>query len=188
MSDSISAQIQSLLLVSGKPLAFKDIAKALDLSVEKVAEAVTSLEVEFNTKESGIHVLVNNQQVQFTTNPDQAKLVESFLQSETSGELTKPSLETLTIIAYRQPITKEALEQIRGINCSLILRNLMIRGLVESREAKGGLTTEYSVTMDFLRFLGINKVEELPDYVELHVPEQLVDISEAVNEQNDAAS
>src|SRR3989344_4221552 len=169
----LAAKIESLLLVSAKPLSVKELAKFLQTTEDEIQAAVVLLQERFNRPEQGIHLLLNNKQLQFTTNPDYAKLVQEFLHDETTGELTKPSLETLTIIAYRQPVTKEELEHIRGVNCSLILRNLLIRGLVESQDERGGLATTYSVTMDFVRFLGINKVEELPDFARLNSSESL---------------
>lgn len=170
---SLTSSIESLLLVSAKPLTYRELAKLTDQETDDIAAAVATLQDKYNQSDSGIRLLVNDKQVQLATDPEQTKLIKEYLQSEITGELTRPSLETLTIVAYRQPISKEELEQIRGVNCSLILRNLMIRGLVESREAKGGLTTNYSVTIDFLRFLGITKVEELPDYERLHTHENI---------------
>jgi segregation and condensation protein B len=172
MSKRIS-QLESLLLVAGKPMPFATLAKLLGCSTAELKEDLAVLEQEYNSQKRGIRLMINNNKIQLTTSSDNQKLVAEFIHDETSGELTKPSLETLTIIAYRQPITKEDMEQIRGVNCSLILRNLMIRGLVESREDRGGLATVYSVTMDFLRYLGINKVEELPNYDMLHKHESL---------------
>ncbi len=179
---SLTSSIESLLLVSAKPLTYRELAKLTDQETDDIAAAVATLQDKYNQSDSGIRLLVNDKQVQLATDPEQTKLIKEYLQSEITGELTRPSLETLTIVAYRQPISKEELEQIRGVNCSLILRNLMIRGLVESREAKGGLTTNYSVTIDFLRFLGITKVEELPDYERLHSHENI----QAVLEQKQA--
>ena len=178
-----SSLIESLLLIAGKPLVYSAISKALDCSTFDIKEAVKELSERYNTKESGIHLMINNNKVQLTTNPDNKKMIADYMKDETSGELTKPSLETLTIIAYRQPVTKEEIEQIRGVNCSLILRNLMIRGLIEAKEDRGGLTTNYSVTMDFLRFLGLNTVEELPDFAKLHEHESLQTALEKIEEK-----
>ncbi len=176
------SQLESLLLVAGKPLSFAVLAKLLECSIAELKEALQVLEDRYNAKDSGIHLMLNDDKVQLTTNPDNKSLIANFIKDETTGELTKPSLETLTIIAYRQPLSKEELEQIRGVNCSLILRNLMIRGLIEAHEGRGGLATLYAVSMDFLRYLGINKVEELPDFDKLHEAasiQQLLDRAEA---------
>ncbi|OGY91608.1 MAG: hypothetical protein A3B30_01320 [Candidatus Komeilibacteria bacterium RIFCSPLOWO2_01_FULL_52_15] len=176
-------QIESLLLVAGKPLSFTVLAKLLACSTDEIQEEARELQKRFNEGDSGIHVMVNDGKVQFITNPDHKKLIAEFIKDETTGELTKPSIETLTIIAYRQPVTKQELEQIRGINCSLILRNLLIRGLIEAHEARGGLAVTYSVTMDFLRFLGVNAVSELPEFERLHNHENLKQALAAASEQ-----
>lgn len=168
-----SSSLESLLLVAGKPLSTKDLAGFLSVDENKVDEMVKELQEKLNTEESGIHVAVNNKKVQLISNPDNAKVLQEYYKEEMTGELTKPSLETLTIIAYRQPISKEELEQIRGVNCSLILRNLLIRGFVESHDDKDSLATTYSITMDFLRHLGINDVSELPDFEKLNSDDNL---------------
>ena len=94
-------------------------------------------------------------------------MVQEFIKDETSGELTRPSLEALTVIAYRGPVSKIDLDRIRGVNCALILRNLMLRGLVEAKNDKKKSETYYNITLDFIRFLGISDIKELPDYERL---------------------
>ncbi len=180
MSSPVS-QLESILLVAGKPMSFAALTKLLACSSDELQTAIQELEERYNARTSGIHLMLNDDKIQLTTNPENKKLIADFIKDETTGELTKPSLETLTIIAYRQPISKEELEQIRGVNCSLIIRNLMIRGLIEAHEGRGGLATMYAVTMDFLRHLGINKVEELPDFEKLHSHES---IQQLLNQDN----
>ena len=140
----------------------------------KVAEEVTDqLILEYNQNGGGIRLLKNNGQIQLASSPENTDLVRQYLKEDLIGELSEPSLETLTIIAYRQPVTKAEMEQIRGINCSLILRNLMIRGLVEAEYDKERAVTVYAVTMDFLKFLGVSSVAELPDFEKLNSDENL---------------
>ena len=172
------AILESLLLASGKPLTYKEISKLLECKEEELDKILPQLEEKFNKEDSGIHILVNNQKVQFVSNPDNIKILKNYFNDELSGELSKPSLETLTIIAYRQPISKEELEQIRGVNCSMIIRNLLIRGLIEESSQKDALTTNYSVTMDFLRHMGIDSVRDLPDFEKLNSDENLAKLLE----------
>lgn len=106
-------------------------------------------------------------------NPDNHESAENFLKAEVSGELTRPQLETLTVVSYCGPITKPELEQIRGVNCALILRNLMMRGLVKEADDPSGLLPKYEVTMEYLRHLGVNNLNELPDYDNLHNHEHI---------------
>jgi len=158
--------IQSLLLVAYKPLTIKEIAKLIQLDKKQTEEYLEQLAERFNTTESGWWIVRTGDKIQLATNPAAASLLKEFLKSEELGELTRPSLEALTIIAYQGPISKIDLDRIRGVNCALILRNLMMKGLVEEVEVEGEKL--YQVTIDFVKFLGISNVKELPDYQELH--------------------
>lgn len=184
MSSSLRTKIESILFVAAKPMAVKRLAEICGVEKAKVAEVVEAMAKEYNNEDHGVRVLVHDGNAQIATSPDAAKLVADYIKDETTGELTKPSLETLTVIAYRGPIMKAELEQIRGVNCSIILRNLMMRGLVDAAGEPGLPTTPYSVTMDFLRFLGISSVSELPDFDTLRSHENISRVLEmAVQKQ-----
>ena len=168
---SLKSKLESLLFVAVKPLSAKDLATWLELKSPDVEKALEELAAGYRESESGLAIIKNNSQYQLTSAPDNASLVQEFLKDETSGELSQPSLEALTIIAYRGPIAKSALEEIRGVNCSLIIRNLLLRGLIEEKFSKNKNENVYSVTHDFVRFLGMGSVEELPDYEKLRLVE-----------------
>ncbi|MGI5827033.1 MAG: SMC-Scp complex subunit ScpB [Patescibacteria group bacterium] len=165
--------LESLLFISNQPLSLKELAKAADVSVGDVKDALTKIGAEYQESGRGFILAHNNDKYQLTTAPENAEIVSRFLKDETSGELTPASLEALTIIAYRGPVTKTELEMIRGINCSLILRNLLIRGLIEETEDKILGETVYSVSLDFLKYLGVANLNELPDYEKLHARQPL---------------
>lgn len=169
----LSSQLESLLLVATRPLSTKKLAELTGASVEEVTAAVGDLAQRFNTDDSGLQILQHASSVQLVTNPLNSKMITAYLKEEQAGELTQPALETLTIIAYRGPISKLQLDTIRGVNCALILRNLMIKGLVEAKSHKDKLQTSYQVTTDFIRFLGLHHIAELPEYEQLHQLEQL---------------
>lgn len=164
---SLKSQLESLLFVSLKPLSIKELANLTKAKTKEVEEALGELASEYQAGARGLTLIKNNGQYQLTTAGDNAALVKEFLKDETSGELSQPSLEALTIIAYRGPIVKGELERIRGINCSLIIRNLLLRGLIEEKFDKLGQENYYTVTHDFIRFLGLNEVAGLPDYDQL---------------------
>jgi len=111
------------------------------------------------------------------TNPQNSEYVQKFLKTEVCQELTPASLETLSIIAYRGPLTKLDLEKIRGVNCSIIIRHLLIKGLITEKVVNKVRSNEeqidcdnniYSVSLDFIKHLGINDIQELPDYEKLN--------------------
>jgi len=140
---------------------------------DKTIQAIKELMNDYNQYNRGVAIQKIGDKVQMVTGPDNAKMIQNFIKEETTGELRRPSLETLTIVAYRGPITKAELEQIRGVNCSIILRNLLIRGLIEGKENKKNMQMVYNITFDFLKFLGLNQQSELPDYEKLNSSESL---------------
>ncbi|MFH1838052.1 MAG: SMC-Scp complex subunit ScpB [Candidatus Kuenenbacteria bacterium] len=165
---NLKSTIESLLFISNKHLSIKKLSEIIKTKENEIEKEIQELIKEYNDDPNkGIQIIKNGSQYQMTTNSQNAEIIQDFLKEEIIGELSRPSLETLTIITYRGPITKPELEQIRGINCSLILRNLMIKGLIEAREDKKLSQTFYTVTFDFLRYLGINDIKELPDYDKL---------------------
>lgn len=170
---NITSQIESILFVATKPISLAKLAELLRADETAVTEAVTELQTSYAEGKRGMQLVRHHSKVQFVSHPDNRSAVETYLKEEQFGELTKPGLETLTIIAYRGPITKPELEAIRGVNCSLILRNLMIKGLVESAEDAVKMQTTYTVTFDFVRFLGLNTISELPDFEKLAHHENL---------------
>ena len=182
----IKSQLESLLLVTSKPISYKKIAEVLNLKPKEVEENLIALSEQYRQSGGGLRLALNNNSAQMVSAPENADLVKQYLKEDLSGELTEPSLETLTIIAYRQPITKAELEQIRGVNCSLILRNLLIRGLVEAEYSKERAITVYAVTLDFLKFLGISSTAELPDFEKLNSNEDLQKILSQVPQQTEA--
>jgi len=165
---SLVSQIETILFVASKPLSISKIAQALQVEEEVVKNILVDLLQKFNQPDSGMRLIKNSEEFQLVSSPENKELAEKFLKSEILGELTKPQLETLTVISYCGPLTRAELEQIRGVNCSIILRNLMMRGLVKEKNDKSDLLPNYEITLDYIRYLGIQSVEELPDYSTLH--------------------
>ena len=114
--------------------------------------------------------------VELVTRPELAEVVKQVAKVDMQGELTRPSLETLTILAYRGPLTRPELEQIRGVQSSMILRNLMLRGLVEEKEDMRLGQPMYAVTFDFLNHLGLSSIQALPEYEQLRGHAAVADI------------
>lgn len=171
---SLISKIESILFVSSESVSLAELKKLCDVNKQEVEKALLELREKYNAdKNNGIIFIESFGKFQLVSHPDNAQIVKDFLKSGSMGELSDPSLETLTIIAYRGPITKPQLEQIRGINCSLILRNLLIRGLIERVDDKRGDLPKYCVTNEFIKFLGVSSVSELADYQTLSKHETL---------------
>lgn len=164
----IKSQIESLLFVAIKPISLKQISELVGKPIKEVEQVTDELMEAYKAENRGMQIIKNENKYQLVSSSENAELIKEFVKDETTGELSRPSIETLTIIAYRGPISKIDLDRIRGINCSLIVRNLLLRGLIEAKQDKGKNDVFYTVSFDFIKFLGINDVKELPDYDKLH--------------------
>jgi segregation and condensation protein B len=169
----LSSQLEALLLVANKAASLKELSTALSAKPAEIETALADLSAEYERDDRGWRLASANSHYQLVSAGVHADLIKDFLKSETNGELSQPSLEALTIIAYRGPVSKLELERIRGVNCSLIIRNLLLRGLIEEVFDKRKNENYYQVTLDFVRFLGLNNIKELPAYEDLHQTEAL---------------
>ncbi len=162
---NLKSQIESLLYITPRPLKVRDFEKWTKAKPEAIRTALTEIVASYKGAERGVLLQKSGDEYQLATTPENTELIREFIKEETTGELTKPQLETLTVISYRAPITKSELDAIRGVNCALIIRNLLIRGLIKSHEERGELVYEPSI--DFLKFLGVADASELPDFERL---------------------
>ncbi len=160
--------LESLFFVASRPLTLRDLVEFSKEDVKNVESAVNELIDEYSKNDRGIRIIENNKKYQMASAPGSAKFIQNFFHTEISGELTPASLETLTIITYRSPIKKTDIEKIRGINCSLILRNLLIKGLIEEKKDSDDEEAKYSPSLEFIKFLGVNSLKDLPDYDKFH--------------------
>lgn len=158
--------IEGYLFTQPEAASERLIAKVCGASLADVREALKALQEQYRGEERGIHLLEHEGSWQLVTAAHVSDLIKGALQDEETSELTRPSLEALSIIAYRGPVSRAEIEYVRGVQSSLILRNLMIRGLVE--ETGEAENPHYHVTPAFLRSVGVTKIEELQKYAELH--------------------
>ena len=168
--NTLNAAIESILFVANKPLPAKMITKYLSTENAVITEAqVTEAldEIRNNRKENGIVLLEANGLWQLATNPENSNEVKNFLNAELREKLTDATIETLAIIAYRQPISRGEIEAIRGVNCQYSIRHLLIRGLIQKASTKDSRQVLYETTLEFLQHMGISNVADLPEFEKL---------------------
>ena len=171
--------IEAILFVASKPLRISALAKIAQLDIAEVQSALATLQSEYIQRESGIALAQSGDMVQLVSAPACAELVVHFQEKELTGELTKAQLETLTVIAYQQLITRPELEDIRGVNSAVIIRTLLLRGLIVESQSPDNILPVYELTIDALRGLGITSVTELPEYVTLHKHPHISDVTDS---------
>ncbi len=185
---SLKQKIESLLFVAGRPVSFKDLAKFTRAMVPEVKNKIDELQQEYEASERGMQIILDSQDVQLVSRGETRTVTEPFLKEDIEGKLSRAALETLAIIAYRQPITRPEIDFIRGVNSSIMLRNLLMRGLVDRRRSKQDARMfEYQISFDFMKLLGISKREELPDFTELSQSEAMRHLEKAMAEEEKAS-
>lgn len=161
----LSNKLESILFVSGKEVEEAFIKEKLEVSDKEYEKAVAELKEKFSG-ENGINLMRFNKKLQFCSNPAYAKDVEAVLNPIKEKELTNAMLETLAIIAYKQPVTRLEIEEIRSVDCTYSVQNLMRLGVVQvvGRKETIGKPLLFGTTDDFLKRFSISDVTDLPDY------------------------
>lgn len=165
MNSDIVKKLEAILFYLAEPVTVDFLARTLEVPKKEVEGAIVELEAVL--KDRGVKVVRHEDEVVLSTAPELSETIEKIIKEERERDLGRAGIETLSIIAYKGPVTKKEIEYIRGVNSQYALRNLLLRGLVEKKEAKGALRmVVYSITGDALRFLGLTNIAELPEYEE----------------------
>ena len=159
------ARIEALLFVASGPATPSQIGEALALSVKEVESALVELQKEYEGKH-GIAIQSHGGRYQLTTASENAEDIEKFLGIESTARLSRAGIETMAIIAYKQPITRPGIDAIRGVSSDGVIKSLLYKGLIqEVGRAEGpGRPILFSTTVDFLQHFGLNSLEQLPPY------------------------
>jgi segregation and condensation protein B len=163
----LPALVESLLFAAGAPVSLKQLAEALECSLAEVEAAVQALQEACRTR--GVRVQRHGELLQLVTAPGAAPYVERLLGLSGGTGLSPAALETLAIVAYKQPITRPEIEAIRGVNSDSVLRTLLSKGLIQEvgRLETVGRPVLFGTTFEFLQYFGLSRLDELPPLEEL---------------------
>ena len=158
----LNALVEAILFVSPEPLSADQIANLLETTPRLIKKALEEIDALYDKR--GIRLQYHKSKIQITTAPEAAPILEKMLELETTSTLSQAALETLSIIAYQQPITRPQVDAIRGVNSDGVLRTLLTKGLIDDvgRADGPGRPILYSTTPDFLKYFGLSSYEELP--------------------------
>src|SRR3972149_2795065 len=162
---SLDARIEAILFVAPAPVSIQQLTEALATPPGEIEEALRQLDRAFQNAR-GIRLQRHEGRYQLTTAPELAEEVEKFLGLEATARLSRAALETLAIIAYRQPITRPGVDAIRGVNSDGVIKSLLSKGLIQEigRTEGPGRPILYESTQDFLSHFGINSLDDLPPF------------------------
>lgn len=177
----LKTAIEAILFIAGAPLS-ADKLKGLfeEAAVEQIDAQLAQLREDYDGRASGIMLAEVAGGYQLATRPEQAAWIRKFRSVKVSAKLSRPALETLAIVAYKQPITRTEVEQIRGVNIGGIMRNLMERRLVKivGKKDVPGKPMLYGTTQDFLQYFGLKDLSALPTLKEFQELEAGEDVME----------
>jgi segregation and condensation protein B len=158
----LKAQLESLLFVASEPVTVERLSAVLEVPAEEIEDSLRLLGQEY--AERGLRLQRKGKRVQMVTAPEASETIRKFLGLELSGKLSPAALETLAIVAYRQPVTRAQVEAVRGVNSDSVIRTLVNRGLVEEqgRLEQPGRPIVYGTTFDFLQQFGLTSLDQLP--------------------------
>ena len=158
----LTALVEAILFVSPEPINANQIGSLLDVTPRVIKTAIEELNGLYAGR--GIRLQHHNGKVQITSAPEAAHIIEGLLELETTSTLSQAALETLSIVAYQQPITRPQIDSIRGVNSDGVLRTLLSKGLIDDvgRAEGPGRPILYSTTTEFLKYFGLASYEELP--------------------------
>lgn len=169
----IKSIIESLLFIWGDPLSLKDISNVLEMNEKKVEEIINEMINEFDFERRGIKITQIGDSYQLGTRSEHFDWIKKLSMPRTKKSLSNAALETLSIITYRQPITKSEIEAIRGVRCDKALDTLLEKELIEEkgRIEKTGRPIIYGTTKQFLKYFGLKSLKELPPLEEFKIDE-----------------
>lgn len=156
--------VEAILFVAGDPVSVKDIAHALNLTESEMDGVLEHLRDHCDLEKRGIRVNRFGGKAQLSIQPEYAPQVDAFLQPVRQQTLSQVALETLSIVAYRQPVTKADIESVRGVKCDYSVQALINKGLIREAGRKEALGRPilYETTDEFLKHFGIETLDELP--------------------------
>ena len=160
---NLEQKIEAILFFKGEPMSRKKLSEFLEVGQIEINEAIEKLKEDLKSR--GIVLQEKEDEITLGTHPELSGIIEKLQKEELNKELSKASLETLSIILYKNGVSRSLIDYIRGVNSSFTLRALSIRGLVEkSLDPEDNRRFIYKPTFELLSFMGVKSVEELPDY------------------------
>ncbi|WP_077621679.1 SMC-Scp complex subunit ScpB [Sediminibacillus massiliensis] len=157
--------LEGLLFATGdEGLSVKQIRNALDLDAESIEHLVQELIDDYNQPSRGITIMKSNQVLHLTTKPEHSGYYKKLLETPQSSRLSQAALETLAIVAYKQPITRIEIEEVRGVKSDRPVQTLVSRSLIQEVGRKEGIGRPilYGTSTEFLTYFGLRSIEELP--------------------------
>ena len=179
MEISLESKIEGLLFYKGEDVSVKKLSELLNVSEPEIEDGLVKLEKSLENR--GLVLVRKDNSVVLGITKELSPIIESIRKDEITKELSKASLETLSIVLYKNGVSRSEIDYIRGVNSSFILRNLIVRGLVEKMlDVNDSRRILYRPSFNTLSYMGVNSIEQLPNYKEI-----VTQLQESINQNKD---
>ncbi len=162
--DTYKSIIESLLFVTGEPLSIREIGTIIRCNERETLEIVKEMEKDYKNRSRGIKLISSNKMLQLVTKPNNSEYVQRLLKTNVRQSLSQAALETLSIIAYKQPITRVAIDEIRGVKSDRAIYTLLEKSIIKEcgRLEVPGRPILYSTTEEFIKYFGLDSMDSIP--------------------------
>lgn len=160
--------IEAVLFAIGNPVSIKELSELLELTEKQLKQVLEEMVLEYENSSRGLYLVLFNNKVQLSTKPEYGDYIKRLVKPDSRQNLSQAALETLSIVAYRQPITKAEIDELRGVRSDRAISTLIEKGLVKEngRRETTGRPILYCTSEDFLKYFGFKNINELPELIE----------------------
>lgn len=166
--------VECMLFVAGDPVPLTELARALEISRDEAGRLLVEMERDYRHEGRGVQLLVTEETAQLISNSEYISAVTTLLQPQQQRSVSQSLLETLAVVAYRQPVTRADIENVRGVRCDYAVSQLLKLGLISEAGRKNvvGRPMLFATTDRFLRQFGIHSLDEMPEFFKLSSPDE----------------
>lgn len=170
-TDRIKGIIEAVLFAAGEAVSRKEIKERLNLGERELRNIIEKMNREYENEGRGLMLIEFNEKLQLSTKPEYSEYIKRFIKNDSRQNLSQAAIETLAIVAYKQPITKVEIDDIRGVRSDRAIQTLIERNLIKEggRLETTGRPILYCTTDDFLKYFGFKNLEELPELIEFNM-------------------
>jgi segregation and condensation protein B len=169
--ERIKGIIEGVLFAAGDPIAIREVGEIIGIDLRQLKRIIKEMTIEYEKESRGIYIVEFNDKIQLSTKSEYSQYIKKLVKFETRQNLSQAALETLAIVAYKQPITKSEIDEIRGVRSDRAVTTLLERNLIKEagRLEATGRPILYSTTDEFLKYFGFKNIDELPELIEFNM-------------------
>jgi segregation and condensation protein B len=170
-NDSIKGIIECILFAAGDPLSLRELSEMTEINDKRIKKIIEDMNHDYNDAKRGLYIVEFNNKFQLSTKPEYGSYIKKLIKPEGRQNLSQAAMETLAIIAYRQPITRIDIDELRGVRSDRAIATLLEKGLIKEagRMETVGRPILYGTTEDFLKYFGFKNIKELPELIEFNL-------------------